>query len=201
MARPAGVERLEQPRRSLILFEQRPDGVTLTVPYQALPKEDYKAWLTVGACICGGLALFTTVGSIRAVWFMPDVPLDTGGIIGAVLFGVLLWLGAWALYHFARKARPPSMILATADDRLLVHRILAFTDAKWEWTRDELLAIRVAFDSPSGSSPELELQIVPVHGEQVALLTGIREKDLEWVAAVLRHTLDVPESPPASDPR
>jgi hypothetical protein len=198
---PTDADRLEQPRGSRIQFEQRPDGVTLMVPAEVLSKEDRKGCLTAGAFGCGGIALLSTVGLIRLIWFVPNPIRQPEELTAVVLPCVLLWLAAWAFYYFSRKARRPSTILATADDRLFVHRTRAFTVGEWEWKRDELKAIRVAFDESNGSSPDQELQIVPRRGGQVRLLTGVREEELNWVAAVLRQTLDVPESPPPTDPR
>jgi len=195
---------VEQPRGSRILFEQRPDGVTLTVPAEVLrnTKENPKGCLLAGAIGCGSFALVSTVGLVAGLLVVPflkqnpaalALKQNPAALVSPVFSGVLLWLAAWAFYHWYRKAQPPSTILATSEDRLFVHRTRAFSVQKFEWTRDELKAIRVELDAPGSSNPDLELQIVPRDGEQVRLLNGVKEEELNWVAAVLRHTLGISE--------
>jgi len=107
----------------------------------------------------------------------------------------MLWLAAWGLHYWSRKAKGPSTILATRDDDLYVRRTTFFGVREWDWKSSELAGIRVEFDDPDSSSPSLVLKIFPHDGPVIGLLNGVKDQELYWVAAVLRHNLGVPEQP------
>jgi hypothetical protein len=77
--------------------------------------------------------------------------------------------------------------LAVVGDELLILRIGAWKARQYEWRREEIAAIRA--DSRSG---DFELRISPKAGKTVGLFTGRNAQELQWIAAVLRATLNVP---------
>ncbi len=174
-----------QPADSDVACQQRPDGLSISVPRQAWGKGPGGWWfmaLVWNAFIWTALVgiVFFKSGSLAEILF-PLAILSIFVIVGLVLIGV-------ALHMSIRRAE-----IAFANGRLLVLQFGLFGTRRHEWGVEELGAIRAGNSGTSVNNRRLlQLQIVPRQGKSVALLTGRDDRELAWIATMLRHALQLP---------
>ncbi len=100
-----------------------------------------------------------------------------------------------------RKSLPGGIIsigsdraeFAFAGGRLLVLQSGWLGKARHEWAAGDLAAIRAsARDGPPMGKLLMRLEIVPLAGKPVKLLTGRDDQELAWIATLLRRATGVP---------
>jgi hypothetical protein len=174
-----------QPADSDVQCQQRPDGLSISVPRQAWGKGPGGWWIMafvwnafIWTLIVGVVFLKST--SLAELLF-PLAIMSIFAIIGLVLIGV-------ALHMSIRRAE-----IAFANGRLLVLEFGLSGTRRHQWGVEELSAIRAGNSGASINKRQLmQLQIVPRQGKTVSLLTGRDDRELGWVATTLRRATNVP---------
>lgn len=180
------VDRFDRPEESNIDYQELADGFTLNVPALGLWKGGGGLFV-FGLIWCGFLTVFTAVFVFAAGNGQPGKPQEAWIVFSFVglfwLVGAGLLLGA--IYLGRRSAG-----LAVSNGRLLAIEIGLFGTKRSEWNLDELLTVRVGRSGAEiNDRPLMQLQIVPRTGPTAGFLTGRDERELEWMATLLRHAV------------
>lgn len=176
-----------QPADSDVVCQQSPNTLTMSIPRRAWRKGPLGWWI--------GTMLWNIVVIVVAITAVSRWNND-----GQSLFWVG-FLGAWTLsgigltclvIHFALQRAE----IAVAERQLLVLRYGIFGERRNEWSAADLAAIRAG---PSGMTVNgqrlMQLQIVSNDGKILGALTGRNERELAWIATLLRQRLDLPAEP------
>jgi len=189
--RAAG-DQLVQPSASKIVVEQRPDGLTLSVP----PLGFFKGTDGLGYFSLL-LFAFVIVSSIALIHNFRSTPHDRSAIIlGLSIFWtavLCIFLAALDLGH--QHAIIDVIGAGIADDLLLTRRSI-FRCNQRHWSAGQIADIHVGTSTYStrarGNLCRLEISLTGTHGRQgrtIALLTGRNPEELVWLAATLRRAL------------
>ena len=179
----------EQPAKSRVQCAVVLDGLTFSIPRPGLlPTMGIWAFaLFWNIFLAGMTAAFGFAGALQESLFAAFL-LGIFWCVGVGIIGV-------AVHMTIHRAE-----IAVAGDRLLVIRTGLFGTKRNEWARDELAAIRAgASGSKLNNDSFMQLQIVPKTDKQVALLTGRDERELAWLATLLRRALALPAEVTLSD--
>jgi hypothetical protein len=180
------------PAKTRVVLREHADGISLAVPPVGLLKGS--RGLFAMAVFWNGL-VWTMIGlmlysSLRG----EGEPLSE--LWPALLFLSLFVLVGLGLLAGSINAGRRQAALATRRGELLIKTTGPFRSREYRWATAELAAIRVG---PSGVTvndvPVMELQIEPVRGDKVGLLSQLDDDHLHWIAAVLRRSLDKPGTP------
>lgn len=177
---------LEQPAGSRAQFEQHPDGVTITIPPIGIRR-------AYGGILLFAL-IFATVGAVvtigtAAPLFRANPQLPSGAIIVGFIFfcvGTGLVIGA---IHAGRK----QVVLAVVGDQLLTFETGPLGSRRREFSRGDLHDIACSPSDVSVNDRQLpQLQIVPKDSKQHGMLTGHDERELMWIATMIRRAIGIP---------
>lgn len=194
----------EPPADTKILLEQTPDGPTITLPPMGLRKGS-KGLFGFAIAWNAFILVFLIISGVML--FAPGVQWQNGappsaGFKGAFVVVPMLFLGVGVgmLLQAIRMGRRRA-VLDVVGDALLITRRSPFGGSVLSVTRDQIRWIAVR---PSGT----EVNDRPLHELQIQLTEkiedGRRRRDLlklfversddelRWLAALLRHALDVP---------
>jgi hypothetical protein len=182
-------ERGEQPAGSKVVVEESIGGLTLTVPPLGIGHRSALAFfgtsvvvVTMTAVLAGFIFLAGPLPLPRWTWILLDAVM---GLLALGMAGTGLQL-AW------RRA-----VLTVTADELNVAQTDPFDSQKGEWSRSELVDVRVG--TPSGAAeerPPWALRIYPKQGRPFGFLAGRDAAELQWLATVLRQCLRLPEDSP-----
>jgi hypothetical protein len=187
-------ERREQPAGSKIAVAETLEALTLTLPpiglghRTALSFFGVAAYFAVVVAMVGGGFLDGASDEPMLLW----VALGLFALVGTVVLGLVtegLRL-AW------RRG-----VLTVSADRLLISQVGPFGSQQGQWSRSELVDVRVG--PPTGNAdarPPWALRIYPKQGQPAAFLAGRDAAELQWLATVVRLRLHLPDAPPASAP-
>jgi hypothetical protein len=183
-----------QPTGSDIRLDQRPDGLTLTVPARGF----WKGSAGLGCFSVAWLAFCAVfvVAALQGGVTVNSRSLPLGALLAFALFpavGLAMFIAALTMAR--RKAIID--VIGGADAAhpatLLVTHGSVFGNKQHQWPADQLQAIRVG---PSGTSvngkPLMQLHIVPRAGRRLGLFTGRKDEELRWLASLLRAALGTP---------
>jgi hypothetical protein len=175
-----------QPDKSDVVCEQTADGLTMSVPRSRFTKGPLGYWffaLFWNGIVTAVMSAFLFLGPNEGL-AERAFPLAMGAIffaLGIVALGV-------AIHMTIRRAE-----IAYAGGELLVLRYGIFGKKRDWWVREQLAAIRASgSDTKINNRQLLQLEIVPVAGKSVKLLTGRDEQELAWIATQLRKTTKLP---------
>ncbi|HZU39045.1 MAG TPA: hypothetical protein VFA18_24170 [Gemmataceae bacterium] len=91
----------------------------------------------------------------------------------------------------ALRAAQEQAVLAVTGNRLFALFAWTLGGRRYEWARDELASIQVAWRAGAG---QFAVRIEPTCGPSLRLLERHREEDLQWLVAALRSALHIPEA-------
>jgi hypothetical protein len=172
-----------KPSDSNVVCEQMPGVLTFSIPRSRLFGLPLFFWI-IAIIWNGGVAV--AIGLTNANNGLDNSPsalaiISVFGVIGLGLIG-------GAIHMTIRRAE-----IAFAAGRLLVLQFGLFGKRRREWAVEELAAIRSAVSNTKlNDRPLMWLQIVPAGGKTVSLLTGRDDKELAWIATLLRGALKLP---------
>ena len=175
----------EQPAGSLVRVEENTGGVTLAVPPPGLWRGSMGLFF-FSLLWCAFMAVFTTVIAL------PGTKKE-GPVWTIILFLLGFWAIGLGMMAIAINLGRRTATLTAGGGQLRVETKSLFGAKQREWSRAEISAIRADASSIEVNHRiVLELQIHPVMGKKVGLLTGRDENELRWMATRLRRALDVP---------
>lgn len=176
-------DRNEQPEDSTALLQEHANGITISFPAAGVWKGS-KGLFFFSVIWCGFVGAITTV----------LVFADGSEELPVFLFLSLFWLVGIGMLLGALNMGRRQSVLAVLDGDLAVIRKGIFGTRRIKLRRDELAAIR---PGPSGThvndQPIIELQIHPLAGKKIGLLSERDDREIEWAATVLRQALQVPD--------
>jgi hypothetical protein len=180
---------LQQPADSRVQVEEHTAGVTLTVPPPGLWRGSMGLFF-FSLLWCAFMGVFTTIVVSSGV-----------KMNGSIWVAILAMFGFWAvglgMMAIAINLGRRTATFAAEGGRLRVETKSLFGARQLEWSSGEINAIRAdASNMKVNHRPVLELQIHPVTGKKVGLLTGRNENELRWMATRLRQALKVPARKP-----
>ncbi len=177
-----------QPTSSRAHLEQWSSGLRLTVPPAGLWRGS-KGLFLFGLLWCGFMAVVT--------WFVATGEVEWDGPSWVLfVFIALFWGAGLGLLAGAVNLGRRTAVMTVEGGRLHITTRGVLGQKEWEWNPGELSAVRAdASGMEINERPVLELQIHPAVGGKVGFLAGRDEEELRWMAACLRHALDVPARP------
>jgi len=175
-------DRTEQPQDSTALLEEHANGITISFPAAGV-------WKGSKGLFVFGLFWSAFTGLITTIFILAEGPKE----IPVLLFLSLFWLvGIGMLLAGLNMGRRQS-VLAVLDGDLAVIRKGVFGTRRIRLSKGEVGAVRAG---PSGAHvnnrPIIELQIYPLTGKKIGLLSERDDREIEWAATVLRQALQVP---------
>lgn len=174
-------EVVSKPVDTRVRMESHANGLVMEVPPSGL-RRGARGLFVFGLCWCGALGLITWLA--RA---------SSGPPLGVYLFFAVFWLIGAAMLATSLSLARRRATLTCASRALTVEQQGLFGKKVRQWRSGEIAALRAG---PSGmavnNQPLFELQIHPVVGRNVGLLTGRPEPELRWLASELRQALGVP---------
>jgi hypothetical protein len=184
LARYDVTDRFEQPAGSRVRVRQEPGELVLTIPpigvLTGMGKEFWR-----GVYLCEFCAL-ATVGMFHLSAGSPDP------VLGSGLFVAIWWISGIVAVVDAIWAGRRRATLSISAGSLTIDESGIFTRSA-QWTRDEIVAIRVGTSTVHDSNlPKFELQVVPAVGSRYRTLDSLDKEELLWMATLLRQALDVP---------
>jgi hypothetical protein len=200
-------DRPERPVNCRAVLEERPGGVSLVMPPAGVWHGTNKfivfwtfAWCAFVLIFSAAFGTAALQGKVHNQQGDPDSPLCS------ILFLVPFWLVGigfliGVLHRGQRRVR-----LTVDGDRLLVVQSGLSGTRRREWSRGEIVGLRVVCDRRSTIGEgkrnpyypwQIDLRIVPRDGPAVNALTyregDPRKADLEWMATLLRGALRLQE--------
>jgi hypothetical protein len=174
-----------QPPESDVACQQLPGALTISVPPQAWRKGPLGWWIVAilwNSIIGTAMTAFVIFGWKNAAESLfPMAVLSLLGIVGIGLIGA-------AIHASIHRAE-----IAFAAGRLLLLRFGLFGERRDEWAVEELAAVRASASNTTVNNRRLmQLQIVPIRGKTVTLLTGRDDQELAGIATLLRRALKLP---------
>ena len=175
-------------RGSRIGLRQNPDGLTMTIPREALAQRNW--WLLLLCIVWGMSAVGTTIFCV--VWAL--IPSSvTGDIWPLFVVCPIFWLIEIALIVITVRMGRRRAFIDVVDDVLLINNRGLFGIRSYSWARREIAAITV------GRSPiyvnHAEQPMLKVHRRGDFLTTGmfvgLHKREIEWIAWVLRDALQL----------
>ncbi len=189
--RPMRREVPRQPANSLVEQESSPNGVTLRVPALGIKRGSaglYHFCIIWNVAIFLFMAMFAFAGGGQIV----DIFKTIAAMSPFWLIGIGIFLASWNMGK--RK-----VTIEIVGPTLMVLQTGLFGIKRHELPRSE---IRTVMLGPSGMEVNdklvLELQIQGSNKKLLGLMSGRDERELAWMATVLRHALHPPE-PSAAD--
>lgn len=193
---PQNAERhspLTQPIESDVEVERAADGVTLKVPPLGVWRGS-KMLFVMGLLWTGMVGCMVLMMLIKFIEGQNDL-WPALLLLGLVFLPIGIGLLLAAVNMGRRRA-----VLAVVGAQLLAMQTGIFGGKRGQWQRREIAQIRIG---PSGMEvnevPVMELQIHPKSGKEFGLLAGRGVKELEWLAAVLKHELQTSAPPGNGD--
>jgi hypothetical protein len=189
--RPLRPDVWQKPARSLVEQETFPDGVTLRVPPLGIRRGS------------AGLYHFSIVWWVAIFLFTALFAFAGGGHIADVFKSIAVmspfWLAGAGMFLAAWNMGKREAVIAVVGPTMMVLQTGLFGSRRREWPQSE---IRTVMLGPSGmevnDKPVLELQIQGKSQKLLGLMSGRDERELAWMATVLRHALH-PPAPSATD--
>jgi hypothetical protein len=167
-----------QPASTTIVVKQHPDGVTVFVPQLGL-WHDKVIWLFFLS-----LAWFAIFAAFTIVGVLQGDPND--------LVLLPLWIFGIAPLLAVINKSERRVFLAVVGPALMILQTGIFGSKRREWPRQEIARIRVG---PSGATFNdehlLELQLYPKKHRKVGFLRDRDDRELQWLAALLRQALNL----------
>jgi hypothetical protein len=186
----------EKPYDSPIDLDEFDDGLTITVPPAGLWKGTSGLFF-FSLIWNGAMLLFTSLATIAWLKDANAVKNDDGSWIVALFF-VIFWLIGIGLFLGALNMGLRRAAIAIAGDALMVIQKGPLGTKKKEWPLDAIERIAAG---PSGIKVNdvdvLELQITDKENKKFGMLSGRKNEELYWLAAVLSKA--VRESAPNDD--
>ena len=180
----------DQPADSDAVCELRPDGLSITIPPAGVRKGS--KGLIGGAIVWNAIVVGISVFFL--LFQLGIIESKDGGDapwFAWLILGLFLAIGVWMLLAAINMGRRRA-ILDVVTDTLLLTRASMFQTRQAEFRADELKGIRVGHSGMSiNDVPVQELQIYPITGKKVGLLSQRDDDELKWIAAHLRQALNV----------
>jgi hypothetical protein len=175
------------PPGSRMTVERFPDGLTIQIPAAGI--SGTKGILAFAVIFNGVLAFITAM--MLVIFFAGNLK-HNGPIWILPLFLSFFWLvGICFLLASLNMARRRAAIACTGGTLMVIQTGLLGSKQR-DFEPGDVEAIRVG---PSGMTvndvPIRELQIIDGGGAKFALLAGRSDAELDWLAAELRHALQV----------
>lgn len=174
-----------QPASSTITFSTEGERHVFTVPPLGVIKGS-KGLFFFGLLWCCFMVVFS---SCTVLGRLGD---DSEPLFPWILFNIGFWgIGIGLLLGAFNMGKRRAMI-SVDPHQLAIAQITLFGHRKWEWSREQIKAIRLG---PSGmevnNRPVNELQIHPVVGKKMGIFSERDDDELRWLATQLRKTLQV----------
>ncbi len=175
----------DQPAGSNVVLNCQDQDLTLKVPPAGLLKGS-KGMFVFSLIWLGFMAVFTPM------WFLSDTAPGGTEALGLLAFLSLFWaIGGGLLVASIHMGRRRA-IIDVVGGVLLISRAGLFGTKQVEFETGQVRAVRVgASGLKVNNVPVMELQILPVEGRKVGLLSQRNDDELEWIAATLRTAIQV----------
>jgi len=179
----------EQPSGSLVQVVEQAGGIRFNVPPAGVWRGS-KGFFMFPLVWCGFMTVITTV------LVLPGTKRES-----PLWIIILILLGFWAvglgMMAFAINLGRRRAEVVVESGRLRVETKGLLGTKQWEWSRDQIAAIRADRSGMEvNHKPVIELQVHPSGGKKVGLLAGQDETELRWMATRLRQVLHVPARKP-----
>ncbi len=175
-----------RPSASRIGIRQNPDGLTMTIPREALAKGNIHLLL-----FCIGWGFFAVVLTLFcAVWAL--IPSSVTGDLWPLLTVVpLFWLVEIAVIVVTVRMGRRDAFIDVVDDVLLINNKGLLGVRSHVWSRREITGIKVGDARLSfnrASQPEIQVRR---RGYPLAtgLFVGLNRRELKWIVWVLHDAL------------
>jgi hypothetical protein len=175
-------EKAGQPPGTNIILTRQVNGLRIEVPPRGF-RGNSGSMLGSGLFWCLFMAIFTFLAK-SAPW-------------PAWLFLLVFWAVGLGMVFGAINLARRRFTIQVENDRARVEQKGPFGSKSWVWDKSEVAAVRAdASGVKINNVPVLELQWHLVNGKKVGTLGGRSEAELQWIAAELRQTLNVPAKSP-----
>src|SRR5262249_39837496 len=145
-----------------------------------------------GTLWCAAIFLFMAVFFFASGGHIADIFKSIAVMSPFWLAGIGIFLAAWNMGK--REA-----VIAVVGPTMMVLQTGLFGSKRREWARSEIRTVMVgASGMEVNDTPVLELQIQGQSEKLLGFLSGRDERELAWMATVLRHTLNA-SAPSATD--
>jgi hypothetical protein len=182
---PTDPEVFEQPPGSTVEVDARPDGITLRVPPAGLWKGS-AGLFKFGIIWTTFTAIMTTVFLITSI----GQGMDAFGLLGFVIFMGLFWAAGGIMLLCGWSMGTRESVVAVVPESLMVMQTGLRGPKRLEWPRHEITKVCVG---PSGIEVnDVALQELQIHGPKgklFGMLAGRDERELIWMATMLRQSL------------
>lgn len=180
----------DQPAGSTVQVERRDDGLTLTIPPAGLWKGS-KGLFLFSILWNAFVSVFVILMILTELGVVQSSDGDTPGIIGLLFMIPFIAVGVGTMLAAINMGRRKT-IIDVVHDVLLISRKNIFGMKQHEWTAEQIESIE---HGPSNMSvndqPIYELQIHPVSGKKVGLLSERNDDELRWIVAELNQALNL----------
>jgi hypothetical protein len=196
---PAKIQdRPQQPSKSTALLEPRPNGITITIPRPGMLKGSSRVF--VNWCLIWNSMVFLMAPIFLYCAFQGNAKWEGSNEKVSFLFAscfmtpfILVGLGS-LLALFIRGRR--SAVISVAENALEILESDFFGTRSHQWRAKDLIAIsairKKCEDSEGSINWTISLGIQAKDGSTGRLLTNRDQAELEWIATLLRQTLQVP---------
>jgi hypothetical protein len=175
----------EQPAGSDVQVEVFDEGITLRIPPAGIWKGSaglFQGGILFGVISAGFTILFLVAGIAQGG--------GLSGVVGTFVVMSVFWLASgFMLFQGWRMGTRESAVAVAADRMMVIQTGLRHTRQR-QWNTSEIKTVRVG---PSGievnDRPVMELQIHGAEGKLFGMLAGRDERELTWMATLLRQTL------------
>ena len=183
----------DQPPGSDVQVEWFPDGITMRVPPAGIWKGGAGYLLRFGIMWCVATAGFSVLFLVAEIAQGEGV----SGVLGLLTFMGFFWLaGAGLLLAGWNMGTREAAVTVVADSLMVIQTGLRRAKRR-EWPRSEITTVRVGWsDMEANDRVVVELQIHGTKGKLFGMLAGRDERELIWMAMLLREAL---KSTPPTD--
>ncbi len=175
-----------RPRGSRIGLRQNPDGLTMTIPREAMAQ----GYLLLFCILWGVSAVGTTI--FCASWAL--IPSSvTGDLWPLFVVCPLFWLIEIAMIVITVRMGRRCAFIDVVDDVLLINNKGLLGIRSHRWDRREIAAITVGRSHVVVNHETQPVLKVRRRGDFLTsgMFVGLNSRELEWIAWILRHALEL----------
>jgi len=172
---------LPQPKQSKADFQQNADGFTITLRPRGFWKgtKGFGSFAIMWCGFVGVMTLFFGIAILRGN--------NSGTDLVFLLFLGVFWIIGGSMLYFAIRSGRKRAVIDVVEGALLVTRQSIGPPKAVMWGFDQIERIEVGNSGTEiNNVPVKELQIFPIDGRKVGLLSERPNNELRWIASLLR---------------
>lgn len=184
---------LPQPKTSRADFQQNADGFSITLHPRGFWKgtKGFGSFAIMWCGFVGVMTLFFGIAILRGN--------SSGTDLVFLLFLGVFWIIGGTMLYFAIRSGRKRAVVDVVEGALLVTRQSIGRPRSDMWAMSDIERIEVGNSGTEiNNVPVKELQIYPVEGKKVGLLSERPNNELRWIASLLKSWHE--ESKPAEEP-